>query len=82
MEKKEAVKGIISNSRGYAFLLRNHIEKENNILFAMADKVINENEQLLLYETFIKIEKERIGSEKQEEYMKLLEQLESIYLLN
>jgi hemerythrin-like domain-containing protein len=77
---KDAVKGIISNSRGYAFLLRNHIEKENNILFSMADKVINENEQFLLYETFVKIEKERIGSEKQEEFQKLLKTLQTIYL--
>ena len=77
---KEAVKDIISNSREYAFLLRNHIDKENNILFEMADKVIDEKEQETLYNAFVKIEEERMGSAKHEEYLKLLNHLKSIYL--
>ena len=36
----------------YRDLLRQHIEKENNVLFMMADRVINEKEQNHLFEQF------------------------------
>lgn len=45
----------------YSDLLRQHIEKENNVLFVIADKVISEEEQILLYEQFEKHEEEVIG---------------------
>lgn len=46
---------------GYSELLRRHIEKENNVLFVIADKVISEDEQDNLYELFEKYEEEVIG---------------------
>src|SRR5665811_1802272 len=42
---KSAKAGMYQNMRGYAELLVNHIGKENNILFRMADKVLSEKEQ-------------------------------------
>ena len=35
---------IYQNMKGYIDLLRNHINKENNILFKMADRVLTEND--------------------------------------
>lgn len=71
---------ITENLIGYTTLLRNHIEKENNILFAMADQMLNAATQDILYESFEKIEVERIGLGKHEEYHGLLKELKKIYL--
>jgi hemerythrin-like domain-containing protein len=77
---KLAIARIISGSRDYVELLRNHIEKENNILFMMADKALNESEQSKLFDDFEKMEIEKIGLGKHEEYHKLLKELKNIYL--
>jgi len=77
---KLAINDIISSSMSYVWLLRNHIEKENNILFMMADKVLNEMEQLKIFEAFEILEAEKIGIGKHEEYHHLLKELRSIYL--
>jgi hemerythrin-like domain-containing protein len=77
---KAAIKDMISFAMQYVDLLRNHIEKENNILFMMADWVINETEQSAIYEAFEKLEIEKIGSGKHEEYHQLLKELRDIYL--
>lgn len=45
----------------YAALLRNHIDKENNVLFVMADKVLDEDAQDQMYEKFQQHEEEVIG---------------------
>jgi len=77
---KKAASDIIRSSMNYVQLLRNHIEKENNILFMMADKVLNEAEQSEIAEAFERLEVERIGIGKHEEYHKLLKELKTIYL--
>lgn len=77
---KSAIKNIISSSGNYIELLRNHIEKENNVLFLMADKVLNETEQLKIFDAFEKLEVDKIGIGKHEEFHKLLKELRSIYL--
>lgn len=77
---KTATKEIISSSMDYVFLLLNHIEKENKILFMMADKVLNEAEQAEMFEAFEKLEIEKIGIGKHEEYHHLLKELKTIYL--
>jgi hemerythrin-like domain-containing protein len=48
---KKALHEIFRNMTGYTDLLRNHIEKENNVLFRMADRVLTEreHEELLLH---------------------------------
>jgi hemerythrin-like domain-containing protein len=77
---KTATKEIIASSMDYVFLLLNHIEKENKILFMMADKVLNEAEQAEIFEAFEKLEIEKIGIGKHEEYHHLLKELKTIYL--
>ena len=41
--------------RGYIVLLRNHIAKENNVLFRMADNVLSEEEQQELFKNLQKL---------------------------
>ena len=43
-------------ARGYAGLLRGHIEKENNVLFMMAERELSLREQEQLAEDFEKLE--------------------------
>lgn len=77
---KSAATGIAEASMSYVELLRNHIEKENNVLFMMADKVLDEKEQSDMYEAFERMEIEKIGAGKHEEYHKLLKELKGVYL--
>jgi len=77
---KSSVSDIVSSSRGYVHLLRNHIEKENNILFSMADRALNEKEQSEMFEAFEQMEIDKIGMGKHEEYHHLLKELKDIYL--
>jgi hemerythrin-like domain-containing protein len=48
-------------AREYATLLRAHIQKENNILFVMAERLLSESEQDQLSQAFEKIETEKFG---------------------
>jgi hemerythrin-like domain-containing protein len=59
---------LVTNALGYIDLLRAHIDKENHILFAMADQVLSTSEQARLYSAFDRIEKEHIGPGVHERY--------------
>lgn len=45
----------------YRDLLRRHIEKENKVLFKIADEVLDEQEQLFLFQEFEQFEENVIG---------------------
>lgn len=47
---------IYENLGNYALLLQNHISKENNILFRMADEVLSDSEQEHLLVKFAEVE--------------------------
>lgn len=71
---------IIENARGYISLLTPHIEKEDNILYPMADIHLSENQQAELLEKFEKVEMEKIGLDKLEKLHSLLTRLKAVYL--
>ncbi len=77
---KFSSKDIMQNAYGYISLLKDHIEKENNVLFVMADSHLSDKIQDELFEGFEKIEEERIGVGKHDEFHRLLEKLSGIYL--
>ena len=77
---RQASTKIAENGKKYIVLLIKHIEKENTILFPLADKVLSQAKQNELEEEFEKLEVERIGLGKHEEFHKLLHQLKEIYL--
>ncbi len=70
---------FIENARGYIELLRAHIDKEDNILYPMADGHVAREEQERLLEEFEKVE-ERMGKGTHERYLGILERLKGIYL--
>ena len=67
---------VVSNALGYVTLLRQHIQKENNILFLMADKVIPPEKQEQVLQDFEKVEHEETGAGVHEKYLELAEALE------
>lgn len=73
---KTALKTAIENALAYAELLRQHIDKEDNILYQMADQALTPADQQGLLSKFEQVERERIGPGKHEAYLKLIEDLE------
>ena len=61
---------------GYAALLRQHIQKENGILFPMADQVIPFAQQAQVADDFERVEHEETGEGVHEKYLALAEALE------
>lgn len=76
----EASVEIVENARAYIELLTQHIYKEDNILYPIADKFLSEKTQKELYEDFEKIEIEKIGAGTHERFHELLHKLKNIYL--
>jgi hemerythrin-like domain-containing protein len=73
---QSAVPVLIQNGRGYVALLRQHIMKEDNILFMLADRVLSEADQRQLVEDFEIIERDKTGPGEHERYHRMLDQLE------
>jgi hemerythrin-like domain-containing protein len=64
----------------YVSLLRAHIQKEDTVLFPMADAVLSPAKDEWLVENFERLEIERIGVGKHEEFHGLLNRLKADYL--
>jgi len=60
---------IIENTRGYCRLLREHIYKEDNVLYPLADEALNKKVQDLMLEKFKKIGKDK------EKYLRFIKEL-------
>ena len=76
----KALPSYAENARNYIVLLTQHINKEDNVLFPMGEKILSRKTQQDLVEGFEKIEVERIGKGTHEEFHTLLRHLEKIYL--
>ncbi len=77
---KGASKDFVSAARAYGNLLRIHITKENNVLFPLADLRIDDATQTDLLRAFERIETEKVGAGKHEQYHALLKELKGFYL--
>lgn len=77
--ERVALSTIYSNMLGYADLLKNHIRKENNVLFLMADKAFTPAEQELLMRDFAKVEKNQEYGHSKDEYIAMIDLLSGIY---
>jgi hemerythrin-like domain-containing protein len=71
---------FVENARNYVALLTQHIDKENNVFFPWGERVLSEKQKEKLLEDFEKLEHERIGEGKHEEFHKLLQRLKEVYL--
>jgi hemerythrin-like domain-containing protein len=75
----DAAAAIRESAHAYRELLRAHIQKENNVLFPMADRLVPENVAASLLERFEAIERDRVGEGKHEAYHALLHHLKNLY---
>lgn len=74
-----ALSFIYSNMLGYGELLRNHIAKENNVLFRMADQALPKDEQETLYKQFQEVENKCLPNHHKKDFIARIEKLTQIY---
>jgi hemerythrin-like domain-containing protein len=68
---------LISNAKAYIRLLKEHIEKENEILFRMADEVFSAGEQKEVLRGFEEHEAQEMGTGVHEKYLAIAAELEA-----
>jgi hemerythrin-like domain-containing protein len=74
-----ALERFSDHANGYITLLRQHIDKEDNILFQLADRALNENEQQRLLADFQKVEAEEMGIGTHEKFLHIADDLAKRY---
>jgi hemerythrin-like domain-containing protein len=79
-EGVDATEEFVRAARGYIELLRNHIMKENNVLFIMAENTLTKDEQARLLEAFDAMERDKIGIGRHEAFHRTMDELRSVYL--
>jgi hemerythrin-like domain-containing protein len=87
MEMRKALKGFNPESSVFAEtathyikLLRQHIDKENTVLFSLADRRLSADTQAQLMEDFDRLERDRIGVGRHEKFHRQIEILSRTYL--
>jgi hemerythrin-like domain-containing protein len=75
-----AYEQIKENLLNYCTLLTNHIGKENNILYPMAERLLPADVKLAMTENFEETNLTTINNEYFDKYLKLVDELSSVYL--
>jgi hemerythrin-like domain-containing protein len=78
----EAIDAISNNLLGYVNLLAAHIYKEDHILYPMADRLLNAQDQVQLMREFDRVEAEEIGAGVHEKYHHLAHELAGVPMDN
>jgi len=77
--EKPALQKFAREARGYAQLLDQHIEKENQILFPLADRILSGENMEHLSKDFERMEVEIVGAGRHEEFHVWLRELKQVY---
>jgi len=72
---REAIRIAAENAAEYCDELRQHIWKENHVLYPMADNVLTEQDWRELEEAFERVEKEEMGEGTHEKYHSIAHEL-------
>jgi hemerythrin-like domain-containing protein len=75
----QAAEAFAMAARGYGVLLTQHINKEDHILFPMADARLSPDQQRRLEAAFAEVERTVIGEGRHEEFHRLLGRLGKAY---
>ena len=67
---------VIENARGYAQLLQEHIYKEDNILYPMADEALNQQVQKSMLDKFKQAEHKKFSKGTKEMYIGVAKEFE------
>ncbi len=73
---RSATKWFVQNARGYLHLLRNHIYKEDNCLFPMADQALSPEQREALLVSFHEFEHKQMPPGAHEQCLKIADELE------
>jgi len=73
VENKDLIR-LMASIAEYSVFIRNHIAKENNILFPLADKVLSSAEQDEMFENFEIHEEDVVGHGVHEQLHKMIDQ--------
>jgi hemerythrin-like domain-containing protein len=71
---------VVGNAQGYVQLLRQHIAKEENILFVMAEQFLPPDVQERVLADFVRVERERAAPGTREKYLALADRLAGLVL--
>lgn len=77
---RKAPARIVAEAQAYRDLLIPHIEKEETVLYPMADEGLSGETQEALVEGFERIEKEKIGAGTHERFHETMRHLQGVYL--
>lgn len=75
----KAAGDVVENIEKYNDLLIQHINKEDHILYPMAEKSFSPAQNQALLDGFAEIEEQRVGAGKHEEFHRMLHRLQEIY---
>lgn len=78
-QPKTACEQFVQNARSYSQLLSQHIDKEDHILYPMANNCLNPADDCVMLDNFASIEKEHLGAKKQV-FKQMLADLKQKYL--
>jgi hemerythrin-like domain-containing protein len=67
---------LVDAVRGYVSLLRQHIQKEDHILFALSDRLLSPSDQQALLEACERVEREEMGEGEHERFHAMIDELE------
>ena len=70
---------FVTNARGYIQLLLEHIDKEDNVLYPIADARLTAEKQAALSVAFERVEEERVGHGRHAAFHALMDQLSGEY---
>jgi hemerythrin-like domain-containing protein len=77
--RKAAASDFVQHARGYMGLLRQHIAKEDNVLFQIAEQRLPAEVKNDLTKGFERIEEEKVGRGRHEAFHQMLDELGKIY---
>jgi len=75
----DALKKFTQNAQGYVQLLKAHIQKEDGVLFPMADKMLSEEDQKQLMKAFEAVESDHMDTGTHEKYIGIVVSLAKKY---
>lgn len=76
----KAFEQIKENLLNYCTLLTNHIAKENNILYPMAERLLPADVKSAMTENFEETNQTTLNNEYFDKYLKLVDKLSAVYL--
>lgn len=74
-----ALNQFVTAARNYILLLRAHIQKEDRILFPLADRTLSEEDNQAILKQYQEVEIDHMGEGTHEKYLALVQQLAQKY---